>query len=241
VDDLIDVDDPASWPPLVRAWAAEQADRLRGSANFTEDLRFFPDRDEEFRARLAGRKLRVYHATRLLDHEVSWIREHGLRPLTRELVEERIEAAHQHGYLTAAERERLLAENVFALGYAQDREGLVNLVIGRRGYDDDPTDVTPLLSAWGGEGIYRAAEGLEEYLARLGRPAIVAAAVDLSGSFPEAPTSPSLPNLFVGRLLELPHCWAVLQIRRSVPTQDVLAIWQPGHPEYDRHRELPPT
>lgn len=50
---------------------------------------------------------------------------------------------------------------------------------------------------------------------------------------------PTIAQLFIGTLLPLKQFSAGVHYRRSVPTDDVLATWQPGMEEYDRIAELP--
>lgn len=49
---------------------------------------------------------------------------------------------------------------------------------------------------------------------------------------------PSLHKAFVGRLLNLEDQGASVHYRSAVPSDQVVAIWQPGDPEYDRHVDL---
>ena len=46
-------------------------------------------------------------------------------------------------------------------------------------------------------------------------------------------------NVFVGRLLDVEANYADVHYFTEVPPENVVEIWQPGHPEYDRHAELP--
>src|SRR4051812_42329315 len=126
---LIDVDDPTTWSAAVTAWVAPYAESLRGTTNYTSDLKVPLEREDELRALLAGHKLVAYHCTRLLDHEVEGIRAQGLRPLTHELVLERIGRAHELAHLTDAERVELLEQNVFAVKDSRYRENQACLVL----------------------------------------------------------------------------------------------------------------
>jgi hypothetical protein len=196
---LISVDDPTTWPAAVHEWVNPYADTLLGTTSHTSDLAVPIEREDELRALLARYKLIAYHCARLLDHEVEGIRVHGLRPLTHELVVERIERAHEHGHLSEAERGLLRERNVFGINEAEYRENQVCLVLGRDGLDD--TGVVPLMSRWGGEAIYMVDPDSEASPAFLGRPTIVVTAVDLSVIHTVSPTFPSLGRLFVGTVL----------------------------------------
>src|SRR5688500_10409141 len=99
---LLDVDDPTTWPAAVHAWVNPYAETLRGTTSYTSDRAVPREREDELRALLAGYKLIAYHCTRLLDHELERMRAHGLRPLTHELVIERIDRAHEQDHLSEA-------------------------------------------------------------------------------------------------------------------------------------------
>jgi hypothetical protein len=234
---LVDIDDPSNWPPAVREWSERYAADLRGTTAYTSDLAVPLEREDELRGLLAGHKLRAFHCTRLPDHEVTAIKTEGLVPLTEELVHRRIDRAHELGLLTDEAGEHLRAMNVFALGAEQNREDQVCLILGRDGLNDN--GCTPLLSRWGGEGIYMADPDSEAPSAFIGRPAVVVAAIDLSVSHTISPTFPSLGKLLVGTLLGTEQRYADVCLRAPVPPKDVLAIWQPGDRDYDRHQHLP--
>jgi hypothetical protein len=233
---LIDIDDSDTWPESVREWMAPYVESLPVMSGYTSDLAVPLEREDEFRA-LVGDRLLAFHCTRLLDHELDAVRREGVRPLTRELVDERINAAHARGYLSDVDRARLRQRNVFALGAAQHREKRVCLVLGRAGLDD--SGVHPLMSRWGGEAIYMADPDSTELAAFIGRPAVVVAAIDLSISHTVSPTFPSLGKLFVGAALGTGGRYADVLLQAPVPAADVLVIWQPGDADYDRHPTLP--
>jgi hypothetical protein len=238
MDAIIDIDAPATWPEDVKAWATDVTKSLAVSSPYTLDLPLFLDeREDEFRSLLRGRKLLAFHCTRLLNHEVAAIREEGLRQLSEALVSARIEAAHE--YLSQDEREVLAARHCFATGSQANREGQVCLVLGRTAFDEEPHGCTPLLSTWGGEGIYMGLSEDRHVVLRLGRPAIVVTAIDLSVSHKVSPSFPSLSKLFAGTLAGTEQRWADVFLRSSIPPTDIMDIWQPGDSNYDRHDELP--
>lgn len=234
---LVDPDDQRTWPANVLAWARTRAASLAGSTEFTSDLNTeLLEREQEFRALFAGTKVIVYHCTRLLEWEADDIRRGGLAPLTPELVARRIDQAEVRGPLGPEIAARLRASDVFTLRSATGRDGQVCAVIGREGFEDSGLDY--FFSLWGGEGIYWAHADNPDP-PRLGRPAIVVAGIDVSDRSRELRFGPALSKLFVGLLLGTRGNYADVFLESSIPASDVIAIWQPGHPEYDRLPRLP--
>lgn len=237
---IVDLEDSATWPDPVAAFTERWAEQLRGSTEFTSDLEVPLELEVEFRAVFAGRPLLLFHATCLFDHEVEVIKSEGLRQLTLDLVEERIAAAHKRGLLTDEERDQCLSQNVYAIRNTEGRENQVCGVIGR-GIFDDPEHgwgLHPFLGGWGGEAMHGGpGPDSDTLLQRLGHPAIVAAVLDIAAA--DARVFPSLARVFVGRALGLQDAFAAIHLLEDLPGENILGIWQPGHPEYDAHRELP--
>jgi hypothetical protein len=217
----IDVDDPRTWP-----------ERL--------DTRY----ENGLRQGLRGQLVRAYHCTRLLDHERDMIQKQGLRALTPELVHERIEAARAHGYLSAAQREQLIRTNVFASGnhgQVEIRAEQVALFVSLRSLEEVPDAYAPLLSEWGGEAIQMAAGAAElgPRISGLGQPAVVVVHVDLGATGPEFWAHPPLHSVFQRALLGRRDADCDLFYHGSIPPEQVVTIWQPGDPRYDRFGGLP--
>jgi hypothetical protein len=234
---LVDLDAPSTWPHAVLEWAQAQAAALSGSTEFTCDLsNELIEREAEFRALFDGTKMLVYHCTRLLDWEADDIRRAGLVPLTRDLVERRIDQAERRGVLDAGEADRLRRSHTFALGEEDGRKDQVCFVAGREGLDD--SGIHYLVNLWGGEGIYWAHADDPDPPTE-GRPAIVVAAIDVSDRGRELRFDPALPKLFVGILLGTRDNYADVFLQTAVPASDIIDIWQPGHPEYNRLSNLP--
>lgn len=233
---MIDVDDATTWPASVREWAQGWADRPGLSLDpGPSDLL---EREPELQAHLAGHKVLAFHCTRLLDHEVTAVREHGLRQLTTDLIADRISGAHAAGAIDDELRDLLSTKNALEWSNADSREGQVCAVLGRGTLDEEADGVSSFLETWGGEGIYFSWDRTttEDELKRLGRPAIVVVRLDVSDS--ERVWCYSLGRPFVEFLIgSAPG--AELFYKGDVPAEDVLAIWHPGDPEYDRHRDLP--
>lgn len=236
----IDVDRPSTWPPEVASAVHEHAERLRGTAEYAGDLDVSYDDEGEFLTLLAGRPLRMYHCTRLLDEEVELVRRHGLRMLTRELMAEKIRLAVDVGAVTAAEREGLARAHVFATGEQGGREERVCLLLSAGPLDDDPHGVRPLMRTWGGEALSMSSRAGDwrTRLQDLGQPTVVVVETPIDPAVRHS-IYPGVLKTFVGAALGL-DTGADVHYRAHVPADAVVGIWRPGHASYDALRALPP-
>ena len=240
----IDVDDAATWPTTIAAFVAAWASKLSGSTEYTGCLSIPSEADAEFRTLLAGCRVRAYHCTRLLDHERDAIIQHGMRPLTAELVNDRIRGAHAVGAITEPERDRYYNNHVFAIdpryGAARGRDNRVCLFVSHTVLKTATTHgLGGMLDTWGGEALV---SGLgwnsddRERLKKIGRASIVVANLDLAST---GFVHPALSRTFVGAALKLDDVGSELQHMAPIPADDIEAIWHPGDPEYDRYGNLP--
>jgi hypothetical protein len=162
----------------------------------------------------------------------------GLRLLDERLVRGRIADAITHGSLPEVARRQAELGNIYANGNTQGRVGQVCFVLGRKAFDERASSCAPLLRYWGGESI-RGGPGEVPALAGVGAPSIVVARLNLARPHRDASSWPDLSKIFVGSLLGLTGCSADVHYREPVPGTDIIAVWQPGQPEYDRHIDLP--
>lgn len=220
----VDIDVPGPWPPNIHQAVSEWADKCVGKTRFTNDLPLDLELERSFRQELAGHFLRAYHYTRLLAHERKMIQRLGLRPLTTELLGERIEAARTSGDISADEAARFHQGHVFAAGEQEHREGQVCLVLSERLFERDPDACALLLSSWVGEGLYMSS-GSVSFRARLrgiGIPMRVTALIALEhGSHA---IYPALHKVFVGSRLGLSDVGADVFYRASIPPHCIESI-----------------
>ena len=128
---------------------------------------------------LSAYKLLGFHCTRLTEYEVADIGAHGLRPLDRSLVKERLEQAACRGLLSREVKKRLLSAH-----QADDdgRRGMTHFVNCRSVLFCE-SDVGRLFRSWGGEALYNSHEDRGDtgpVLRRIGKPAIIVTAIPLS-------------------------------------------------------------
>ncbi len=240
---IVDVDDADTWTrPLsevVDRWASIHAK----TTEYTSDLALPLEEEGPFRRLLAGHLLRAYHLTRLLPHEVRVIRKTGLRPLTRELVTERIEAARSEGAISQPEADSLHRAHVFAVAEDSNRRDQVCLALSKQVMHTRAHGCVPLLSIWGGECIYMSSgqtPSLERRLKTLGKPSIVSALLGFGGADDARHrVFPALHKVFVGARLGLEDVGADVFYRAPVAPERIEAIWQPGSRHYDQFSDLP--
>lgn len=221
---VVDVDDPSTWPAAV-----------------VEALDAGP---EQFREELNCYRLRAHHCTTLLGHELETVRKQGLVPLTASLLEGRIRAAHAHGHIGADVCDELLRSHMFAVGDGSlsGRRDQVCAVLSRTAFDTAPRGCAPLMTCWGGEGIYMALHRDSEMrrgLRRLGVPSIVVVDIDPSTASRGPNCWPSECDIFRSRSGGRDAVYGDYHHYGPVPPDGIVNIWQPGHPEYDLHPLLP--
>jgi hypothetical protein len=222
----IDVDDSTTWPRPVFRIVSEWAERCRGATSYTNDLPLHPDLERPFRDHFAGYLFRAYHYTRLLPHERPMVLGAGLRPLSAELLLDRIESARAVGLISAVEARRFHEAHVFASGEQPNREGQVCLVLSKRIFERDPQGCLPLLTTWGGEGMYMSsgAPSLREKLRTLGTPTVVVALLELSGGASGHRIFPALHKVLVASLLGLADVGADVLYRAPVSPEQIESI-----------------
>jgi hypothetical protein len=237
----VDVDDAETWPREIIDIVAQWAEDCRGATEYSSDLPLALEDEPRFRQLLSGRLVRAYHCTRLFPHEVGLVREVGLRPLSPALLSDRIDAAEAAGAISTVEAENLRAAHVFATGERGYRANKVCLILSRRMFRDSLGGCLPLLTTWGGEGIYMSSKGvrLRPWLESLGTPTVVVAHLDLSDNAAGHRTFPPLHNVFVGAALDLPHVGADVLYMSPVLPEHIERILQPGDSDYEMLGDLP--
>ena len=219
---------------VVERWGKQYA----GTTEHINDLDLPLESESSFRELFVEYRLRAYHATRLLPHECGMIRRAGLRLLTPELVEERIQQAETEEAISSQEAACLRRENVFARGKSAHRENQVCLVLSDRSLREEPRTFGHLFALWGGEAMYKASTVVRPILARLGVPTVVTALLDLS-SDPPAKCFPSLHKYFLGSYLGLQGLSADIFFRTPIQPSAIERIAQPGDLWYDQFVGLP--
>jgi hypothetical protein len=185
-------------------------------------LRSFKDRS----ANSSPDIFRAYHYTRLLPHERALLLNAGLRPLSAELLFDRIEAARTEGALSAREAANFHKAHVFATSEERYRKDQVCLVLSKRVFERDPEACRSLLTIWGGEGMYMSsgAQSFKERLMSLGSPTVVVTLLELGGDGFHHHVFPALHKVFVAAVLGLPDVGANVFYRAPVPAENIECI-----------------
>lgn len=139
---------------------------------------------ERTEALLRGHRLVGYHCTRLTPSEALKIRTDGLRALSPDLVQARLEALVQAGLMTPAQY-RFFLDSPMVQAHLANRHGHRTdrvWLCPNRSSLRDASAVYRLFRSWGGEALYAGFEddaAVAGVLSDLGQPAIVKCAVPL--------------------------------------------------------------
>jgi hypothetical protein len=233
------LEDPGTWPSRITEVVGPIAEDLGGSTSEVLDLDVDGTATALIHAALQGTRWRVYHCTRLLAHERDDLLRRGLAPTTQELLERKLRAAVEHGYLPETEADAIRAASILTSSRHQRRarEGRVCALTTR----DSLADYHGLwrfFENWGGELVhFSQPDQSSRRLQRLGVPSIVVLDVLLDAP-PTSGWYPPMERLLVASFLEMGGLRGETNQRPSSawPVKDV---WQPGHPDYDEQAWLP--
>jgi hypothetical protein len=230
----IDIDELETWPSAI----AEAATGLQGSLPWdVSDV----EREVWFRKLLDGHRIRAYHCTRLLPHEVDRVSREGLQPLSEALLQRRLDEALTSSALTEEQAVALRTATVFHDGRQRGRAGQVNCFLGQWALRRGGHGLNNLLGMWGGEGITMS-HGAQPHLLllrSLGAPCIVS--VDLEFEPQSDPfIHPPIWTAFA-RQLSHPEGENLVAIHWRAAVPRVVDVWQRGEPEYGRFPKLTQT
>jgi hypothetical protein len=243
----IDLGIPESWIEDARAIAVAVAADIRAregdavTKTPASDLKWrSPDEDavleKRLRSAMRGHGVLVYHATRLLPHEVDWIRNEGISPLTSDLRERKLRLARDAypEVLASGDVELLKNSGPLNWGTGQNvRLGQLWAVAPLSAFQD-PAGFERLLGNWGGESIYWTAARNDveaerirlvfERLNALSSPSIVEFTIDSAKLW----RVPDIWKVMVGVLLSARDASNGWFTDSRVPAGDVISILQPG-------------
>lgn len=196
---VIYLDDEATWPEAVLAvltaqfseLAKYEAERTRldklsqgGDMNIRLNRPMNPHGGayeqtlSEIAAGIASKHLAGYHGTRLHTDEIADILKNGMRPLSPELLAERVTRRRDAGDISPNIATRLLSEHQ---GNDENRAKMIWFAFDRAALRDEWGFIR-LFSSWGGEALYCGHEEDDEtgpVLRAIGEPCIIEAAVPI--------------------------------------------------------------
>ncbi len=126
----------------------------------------------KLREELFNKKIIGFHCSRLTNEEINNIKIDGLRPLTSNLIEEKLDILVRTDLISQKEYDYLLENNVSA---QKNRSGMVMNFFSIDTLKDCG-GLSRLFRAWGGESIYYNNESIIEWrklLFRIGKPVII--------------------------------------------------------------------
>lgn len=236
----IDPGQPDTWPPDIRIHVEHLLQGCRANPQNSRDTpsselelgnidAFMAER--EFRNVLGERHIALYHATRLLPHEVTAVRQQGLLTLTEEHRHNRFDAVIEHyGSEIGPERLEALRGSGPLNQDETQRRARLGLVYGVTPLGDAIADagggMTVFLENWGGEAIYGAAssdEAFAETIGELTRRSL-ATIVELAAPAPWVNGYLCLWRVFVGQLDGRERACGEFRIRRNIPSQQILDL-----------------
>lgn len=236
---VLTLEDHRTWPARLATAVRVIAATMPASERHTLDLPVKDADDELIDSLLADQVQRYYHATRLLPHEIESVWQHGLRLLDDQLVADRLAWALDGAALLPQEADALERGRVRIDGAAGRRHAQVCAVASTHTFTHDAHGVWPLMTHWGGEGIYFAQDDpvLRQRLRGIGTPAIVVLHASAAGPLDEH--YPAQAKLFVGSHLGLADVAGDVFLREHVTSAQIEGVWTPGNPDYDRFPDLP--
>ena len=195
----VEIEDINSWPPEFQKLAIQnKALVISHHEECLRIYRFYEDDDylrknppknrykqsyralvDQLEALLAPHRLIAYHCSRLTREEIVIIKQDGLRILTADLVNKKLDRSLSHGYLTKAEYECIKnSPHLFESLHNQldSRTGMIHFCASRTTLRDDHA-VFRFFRCWGGEALYRGHEQDSHVIGRIGMPCIVVCAI----------------------------------------------------------------
>jgi hypothetical protein len=132
--------------------------------------------------------------------------------------------------ISAADAAIFNQAHVFAVNEECYREGQVCLVLSERVFERDPEGFLPLLTTWGGEGLYRSScsVSFRARLKTLGAATRVVALLALEDASRHS-VFPALHRVFVASLLGLPDVGADVHYRSPIPPEHIERIEEVHH------------
>lgn len=222
------LDDMRTWSKLVRGYVDEQVPQFLARSDIVEDARILATQG----------RVRAYHLTRLLEHEVDSIRRNGLALASAGLVEARIADAVVHRCLTRRDARYLLVRFADRDQHWESRANLLYVLASLKPLRGISVSGTHYLREWGGEILSHCSSEpkFRDLLETLGTPSIIKMDLALVGDHIVPGVTARLLRVRTKRGGSV-----TIALDRPIAAGEIVSILQPGDPEYDNLRTLPRT
>jgi hypothetical protein len=224
---VTEVDTPETWSRGLRAWAT-------GACK----PRPFEEPDD-FCQIIKNDWLRVYHCTRLTAGEIRKVLAGGLRCLTPELIQERVNNVVSAGELDIGDGAELERRS---FADRENRRGLIHFLasahVFRQG--EDSHAIHHFFTKWGGEAISWPVERepAEDLLREVGTPCVVIARLPVDAEYVSIRPGLALP--IWERIRAIYESGSSVESRRDVPPDQIETVIARGSDEWSRLFQRPP-
>ncbi len=195
---------------------------------------------EQIQSELLRHRIVGYHCCRLLPAELDDICRRGMRVLSPELVEAKLEVACKGGYLTSEQAQVLRSAARVKGRELLSRGGQTWMVFGRSTLRLDQCGLFRFFGRWGGEALYFEHEETElgRHLSAIGQPAILEVEVPVADLGQPPRLSEHFLQLFLwghgavevddpDELMPEGHTFA------DIPPEGVRRVYVEGEPEFE--------
>ena len=197
--------------------------------------------ERDFLEVLDDRRIVLYHATRLLPHEVTLIRLLGLLTLSEEGRDRRLDKViEQYGKVIKPERLEALRRSGPLARNSVQRSARLGVLYGvtplNATFQDAGSSMTVFLENWGGESFYGAAysdEDIAETIRELSRKS-TATIVEFSVPASFLAGNSYLWRIFVGQLHGWEGACGEFRIGHNIPPKQILDLLHEDSPRWPR-------
>lgn len=245
---VIDPGQPDTWPADVRdhidrlaesCKANPQNSRETPSCELTPETVDAFTAEREFLEVLGNRMIVLYHATRLLPHELVRVEQLGLLILSEEERHQRLDSVIEHyGDVITPERLEALRSSGPLARDSLQRSARLGVLYGitplGATFEDAGSSMTVFLENWGGESFYWAAysdEDIAETIGELTRQSI-ATIVEFAVPASWLDRYSHVWQIFVGQLRGWDGACGEFRLGQSIPPRQILELLHEHSPRW---------
>lgn len=184
-----------------------------------------------------------YHCTKLVDFEIDNIKKGGMKILSKNLVQSRLNSAYEHGYLLKDEYNYLINSpeiNMILHNKNGLRTGKIYFSANRSTLKNDIEGLYRFFHLWGGEGIYWGHQKdriIIDTLKRIGTPCIVKCSISAKDieHYYSSLAERFLSNFIAGDI-ENPEPTAVFEmyVERNLEPLEIIEVIELQNPTFNK-------